>query len=103
MKILKTAGAAVASVGLVLGMAGFAGATSGTIHNSGDDNYTNVAASNQSTSDLTNDNNVGALNLNGQAGQSGNARASGNESGGDATTGSVSNSSNTSTTISVKN
>lgn len=103
VKVRKTVGVAVTSLGLVIGMSGFAGATSGTIHNSGDNNRTRVSQRTEQNTRLRNNNNAGVLNFNLQAGQSGNARVSGNESGGDATSGDVMNTSNTSTAIGIDN
>ena len=103
MKIAKTAGAVVTSLGLVVGMSAFAGATQATIDTSGNHNGTTVTDTNTSTSTLSNQNNVGALNLNGQLGASGAAEVHGGSSSGSATTGAVSNSNVTSTTITVKN
>lgn len=103
VKVRKTVGVAVTSLGLVIGMSGFAGATSGTIHNSGDNNRTRVSQRTEQNTRLRNNNNAGVLNFNLQAGQSGNARVSSNESGGDATSGDVMNTSNTSTAIGIDN
>ena len=103
MKIRKVAGAAVTSVGLVVGMSAFAGATSGTIDNSGNKADNKINVTNTQETELNNENLAGALNLNLQGAQSGNAKVKGNESLGSASTGNASNASNTSTSVSIDN
>ena len=103
MKARKIVGAVVTSPGLVVGLSGFAGATTATITNSGNHAGNTVTATNTKVTTLANNNNAGVLNLNGQAGESGNARVRGNNSGGSATSGAVMNSSSTNTSISVSN
>lgn len=103
MKIAKTAGAVVTSLGLVVGMSAFAGATSGNFTNSGDDNTNTASTTTTTTTSLQNNNNAGVLNFNLQAGKSGKAVVHGNSSDGSATTGDVSNTSNTSTGVTISN
>jgi nucleoporin NUP1 len=103
MKIAKTAGAVVTSLGLVVGMSAFAGATSGNFTNSGDDNTNTATTTTTTHTTLHNNNNAGVFNLNAQGAESGKAVVHGNSSDGSATTGDASNASNTSTSITVSN
>lgn len=103
MKIRKTIGAAVTSLGLVVGMAGFAGATSGTVNNSGNKAHNTITSTTTHTATLTNNNNAGVLNLNAQGAGSGSAHVTGNNSAGSASTGAASNMSSSNTAVSVSN
>jgi hypothetical protein len=103
MKIRQTLGAAVTSLGLVVGMAGFAGATQGTISNSGNKAHNQITSNNTHTTTLSNHNNVGVFNLNAQSAGSGSAHVTGNNSAGSASTGAATNTSNTSTGVTVSN
>lgn len=103
MKIAKTAAAAVSSIGLVVGLAGFAGATSGTI------GYTGPSSNNQITSNLLNqanlwnNNNLNANTNNNQNAYTGDARVKFNTFGGNAMTGSANNYNSTNVVANVQN
>ena len=103
MKIRKVAGAAVTSVGLVIGMSALAGATTGTLDVSGNHSGANLNSSTNHQTWLNNNNNAGVANLNGQGAASGAATVNGNKSQGGASTGSASNAASTSTSLSVSN
>ncbi len=103
MKIRKTVGAVVTSLGLVVGLSGFAGATTANVTNSGNHAGNTITAQSTKVTTVANNNNVGVTNLNGQAGLSGDAQVKGNNSGGSATTGAVSSSSSSNTSVSVSN
>ncbi|MET0980078.1 MAG: hypothetical protein ABWX90_02380 [Candidatus Saccharimonadales bacterium] len=103
MKIQKKLGAAVLSLGLVVGMSGFAGAVSGTIDDTGprSDNWVNVER--RSTVEIENDNNLHVDNDNDQHAWTGDAEVSDNRDGGSAETGSATNENEFDASVSVDN
>lgn len=103
MKIRKVAGAAVTSVGLVIGMSAFAGATTGTLDVSGNHSGANLNSTSNHQTWLSNNNNAGVANLNGQGAHSGAAKVTGNKSQGSASTGSAMNAASSSTSLTVSN
>ena len=104
MKIRKTIGSVVASLGLAVGMSGLAGATSGgMIDGTGYRSHNTIRSTVKQTTTVKNKNNVGVGNLNLQYASSGNATVQNATNGGDATTGDASNSSTTSVTGTVSN
>lgn len=102
-KIRTTVTTGVASLGLVVGMAGFAGATTGTIDTTGPRSNNQIESNSKWEMDVDNDNDVRVDNDNDQHASSGDATVRGNTTGGNATSGSASNTNSTSTTISIKN
>lgn len=101
MKIQKTLGAGVMSVGLVVGLAGFAGATSGTVRGTGPHSTNVVRNHTKNRVDVDNDNDLSVRNVSHQDSFSGNAVVRGNTRGGNAKTGnaSVANTFNANATI----
>lgn len=103
MKVRKAVAAGVTSLGLVVGLSGLAGATSGTIGNTGPLSNNQISATELLTALFTNNNNVGVNNANAQGASTGSANVSFNTTGGSAVTGNASNSNNTSTSVNVHN
>lgn len=91
VEIKKLAGAGVLSVGLVFGMTGFAGATSGTIDTTGPESNNQIRHKSRVEIDVENDNDVELNNRNEQRASSGDARVRYNTTGGSAMAGSVAN------------
>lgn len=85
------------------GNSGGSSGGNGTISNTGPKSDNIVVNKSSSYTHVDNDNDVHVGNLNFQGGHSGSARVSGNTTGGDATSGDVSNTSSTTTTINIKN
>ena len=103
MKIKRTLGTGVASLGLVVGLAGFAGASSGTIDTTGPDS-SNVVRHRVSTRvHVHNDNKVHVDNYNHQMARSGDAETEHNTRGGDARTGDASNTNRLNASVRVDN
>lgn len=91
MKIKKTVGAGLMSLGLVFGLAGFAGAQSGVIDYTGPDSTNTIRERTTNRVRIENRNDLSATNNNQQDAMSGNARVRHNTTGGDARTGAASN------------
>lgn len=91
MKIARSAGAVVTSLGLVVGLSGFAGATAGTIGFTGPSSNNQISSLLNNNANLLNNNNLNANNLNNQVAQSGFASVTGNTFGGMAQTGPANN------------
>lgn len=87
----KTIGASVMSLGLVLGLSGFAGATDGTIDTTGPDSYNRIESENRVEVDVENRNDLRFENENRQDARSGDAEVRHNTEGGDAETGRADN------------
>jgi len=102
-KIRTTVTTGVASLGLVVGMAGFAGATTGTIDTTGPRSNNQIESNSKWEMDVDNDNDVRVDNDNDQHAYSGDARTSGNTTGGDAESGEASNANTANTSLSVDN
>ena len=98
--ILRYASIGLATIGLGLGVAA---ADSANIDTTGPHSNNQVDSTNNSRVRLTNDNDVDVRNDNDQDARSGNARVSGNTSGGSAESGDASNDASSSTDVSVSN
>lgn len=103
MRIKKTLGATVTSLGLVVGLAGFAGATSGDISDTGPDSSNIVKSDTSQRVRVENNNHLGVQNSNTQRATTGDARANHNTSAGDATTGAASNDNSFDAAVTVDN
>jgi len=82
---------------------GNGGSWTGDISNTGPHSFNKIKFTNENNVNVTNNNNVGVNNSNTQTAASGSARVSDNTTGGDATSGSASNTNETSVTISLTN
>lgn len=103
MKARKLVSATVASLGLVAGLSGFAGATSGSIRDTGAHSY-NAVRSHKSTSvRVNNDNDLRVTNTNTQRAYSGDADVWGNTRVGDVSTGNARNANSTNISATVDN
>lgn len=91
MKIQKTIGAAVLSLSLLVGLSGFAGAASGDISNTGPRSRNIITSETKRDVRVRNDNDLSVRNNNSQRANTGDARTSGNTTGGDAETGAAVN------------
>jgi len=103
IKIKKAVGASVLSLGLVVGLAGFAGATSGTIGTTGPDSYNEVTSKSRTETRVKNNNNVNLSSKNHQYTSSGDAKVKGNTTGGSARSGDGENHNSVGATIEVDN
>lgn len=103
MKIQKKLGAAVLSLGLVVGLSGFAGATTGTIDTTGYDSTNRIHSETSQRVDIDNDNDLTVRNDNSQRAWSGDAETRANTTGGDATSGDTSNMNSFDAEVSVDN
>jgi hypothetical protein len=101
--IKKVAGVSALSLGLVVGLAGFAGASSGTIGTTGPDSNNQVTHDSEVDLDYENDNEVNLSNHNKQYASSGEVEVEHNTTGGDARSGSAANANSVSATVEVKN
>jgi len=102
-KIKKAVGTSVLSLGLVVGLAGFAGATSGSIGNTGPDSTNKVEYKDSSHVDVDNNNSLGLNNSNSQSASSGDASAKHNTTAGDAMSGDAMNDNSVDATVEVDN
>jgi hypothetical protein len=103
MKIKRSLTAGVTSLGLVVGLAGFAGATSGSNDTTGPDSHNSVTSRTNTDLRVDNDNDIKATNSNHQSAYTGEAGTYHNTTGGDASTGSASNSNSLSASLAVDN
>jgi hypothetical protein len=103
MKIQKKLGAAVLSLGLVVGLSGFAGATTGTIDTTGPDSTNTIRSDSSYRADVDNDNHLSVRNDNNQDAWTGDARAVDNTTAGDATSGDAMNDNAFEAAVSVDN
>lgn len=87
MKIQEKLGAGVLSLGLVVGLSGFAGATTGTIDTTGPDSRNTINSDTSYRVEVDNDNKIKVHNENTQKAWTGDAKVYDNTTGGDATTG----------------
>lgn len=99
----KIVGTGLLSVGLVVGLAGFAGATSGSIGTTGPDSNNQIKHESSTKLDVDNNNNLDLTNDNHQDASSGNAKVRDNTSGGDAQSGNVGNTNSLDATVAVDN
>lgn len=103
MKIQKKLGAAVLSLGLVVGLSGFAGATTGTIDTTGPDSNNEITSETVRRVDVRNNNNLNVQNDNYQDAWTGEAEVEDNTRAGDAETGDARNSNAFTGTVHVDN
>lgn len=103
MNIKRTIGAGVTSLGLVVGLAGFAGATSGSNTTTGPDSYNVVKQKIRSRLEVNNHNNVHVSNTNHQTASTGDAEATHNTTAGDAMSGNAGNDNSLHGSVSVSN
>lgn len=102
-KAAKTVGAVVTSLGIVVGLGGFAGATSGTIGTTGPWSYNQFELDEHNNVEIDNDNDLDVTTRNDQDAKSGDADVKFNTHGGDAESGSAHNSNRTDVSGSVSN
>ena len=91
MRIQEKIGAGVLSLGLVVGLSGFAGATTGTIDTTGPSSDNTIHSDTEYRVDVDNNNRLRVQNNNDQAAWTGDAEVDMNTEGGDAWTGSAMN------------
>lgn len=103
MKIQKKLGAAVLSLGLVVGLSGFAGAATGTIDTTGPDSTNTIRSDSRYRVDVDNNNRLKVHNDNDQDATSGDATVRDNTEGGDAETGAAWNDNAFEAEVSVDN
>ncbi len=103
LDIKKLAGAGTLSLGLVFGMAGFAGAMNGTIDTTGPDSNNQVTHDSRTDLDFENDTDLDLENTSEQEATSGDAEATHSTNAGDAMTGSAMNDNTVSADIMVEN
>jgi hypothetical protein len=102
--IKRTIGAALASLGLVVGLSGgMVGAQMGTIDTTGPDSENEIQYETKTEVDIDNDNDLTASNSNSQSADTAEAEVEDNTTGGDAETGSASNKSSFTAKVSVDN
>lgn len=101
--IKKAAGVSVLSLGLVVGLAGFAGASSGTIGTTGPDSENEITHESNVDMDVHNDNNVGLTNKNDQYASSGDAEAKDSTTAGGAESGKASNANSVTASVQLDN
>jgi hypothetical protein len=103
MKIQKKLGAAVLSLGLVVGLSGFAGAATGTIDTTGPRSDNTIRSDTSQRVEVENENDLDVDNDNDQTAETGEAEVTENTEGGDAETGNASNANELDATLSVDN
>lgn len=101
--IKKLAGVSMLSLGLVVGVAGFAGATSGTIDTTGANSDNKITHESKLDVDVDNDTDVDLSNRNHQHASSGDVKVKYNTTGGDAESGSATNSNSVDAEVEVDN
>jgi len=87
VKLKKAVSAGVLSLGLVVGLAGFAGAASGTIGTTGPDSQNEISNESHTKLDVDNKNDLNFANKNHQYASSGSVEVKDNTTGGGATSG----------------
>ena len=103
MKIQEKLGAGVLSLGLVVGLSGFAGATTGTIDTTGPDSRNTITSDTRYRVEVGNDNNLKVYNDNDQRAWTGDAEVEDNTTGGGAETGAAWNDNAFEAEVSVDN
>jgi hypothetical protein len=103
IKLKKAVGAGVLSLGVVVGLAGFAGATSGTIGTTGPSSENKITHESSTELDIDNDNDIKLSNNNDQYASSGDTKVYGNTSGGSTTSGDGANHNSMDAMIEVDN
>ena len=99
----KLAGTSLLSLGLVVGVAGFAGASSGTIGTTGAESNNKIKHETSTEWNVDNNTDVDLKNKTRQEASSGDVEAKSNTTAGNATTGSASNGNTTNGTVEVDN
>ena len=102
-RILRATAVALTSVGLVAGLSGIAGASSGSVSNTGPDSSNKIMSLVKNQVAVTNNNHVSLMNQNDQAASSGNTKVWGNTTGGSATSGNATTNNAANVSLSVKN
>lgn len=103
MKTKKIVSASLMSLGMVVGLAGYAGAQMGSIDTTGPDSVNVVKEKTSSRVRVKNTNNLSASNVNDQSSRTGKAGVYHNTTGGDARTGAASNANSLSISATVDN
>lgn len=103
LDIKKSAGMGVLSLGLVVGLAGFAGATSGTIGTTGPDSHNYVSDKVDYDVEVENENDIELTNKSEQYASSGEVEVEHNTTGGDAMSGDAANANDVSAEVEVDN
>jgi hypothetical protein len=103
VEIKKLVGASALSLGLVVGVAGFAGASTGTIDTTGPDSDNEIRHESRVELDLRNDNEVDLRNRTTQRATSGDARVRSNTTAGNAASGDATNESVVDALVEVDN
>lgn len=103
MNVKRTISAGVTSLGLVVGLAGFAGATTGSNTHTGPDSMNKVTHKASSWVHVKNNNDIRATNTNHQTATTGDAESEHNTTGGGASTGDAWNDNSMSATVKVDN
>jgi hypothetical protein len=103
MKVTRGFGAAVASAGLVFGLSGVAGATSGTIGTTGPFSNNQISSNEINTGLYTSNNSLPIHSANAQSAHTGSANVAFNNTGGSAMTGAANNSNSTNVVATVSN
>ena len=102
-KLTRIIATSAATLTLAGGLAGAAGASSGSITKSGPDSHNEIKDTNSLNMDVNNDNDVNVRNTNPQTSSTGDAKVKHNTTGGDATSGDAANNSSTTATLTVNN
>jgi len=103
IKFKKAASAGVLSLGLVVGLAGFAGATSGNIGTTGPGSTNEVKSKSKTSLHVNNNNDIKLSNKSQQNASTGKAEVRGNTTGGSATSGDGANDNTVNATVEVDN
>lgn len=103
MKVQKTLGAAVLSLGLLVGLSGYAGASSRTISHTGPDSYNKIKTEIRNKVRVNNDNTLKVDNDNWQKAYTGDAKVSHNTTGGSAISGDARNTNSLNVSATVDN
>jgi len=103
VKLKKAVGAGVLSLGLVVGLAGFAGAASGTIDTTGPDSNNEVTNETRTEMDIDNENDLRFNTKNHQYASSGDVEVKDNTTGGNADSGDGENNSTVEAEVEIDN
>lgn len=103
MKVQKTIGAAVLSLGLLVGLSGYAGAATRTIHHTGPDSYNKIKTEIKNKVRVDNDNDLKVYNDNWQKAYTGDASVVHNTTGGTAISGDARNTNSLNVSATVDN
>jgi len=103
VKLKKAVSAGVLSLGLVVGLAGFAGAASGTIGTTGPDSNNEISNKTHTELSVENDNDLDFTNKNHQYASSGDVEVKDNTTGGDAASGDGANENSLAAEVEIDN